>query len=278
MKLNLEQKSRDESEYLKRTWNEGPFNFLLSRTEEKYFLKANTIRRLQCERHLGLILPQITDEMLLSLYILACLKYQQRCHNQYGPTSGFYTTKSESEFAQTLQSIIKNHSKLNHLEIYPSESHSTDLPANFKLVVGNYVPDFIVFGLKGKNSSAVAIEIDGDSHLDKYSKDELRSQHLEEMKILTWEIQNSQVKDINFIEKAVFEMYRLRNGSLNQQIQRAKRSIWAKTIVCQLSLDEIERYVRHEFLTELHLKKEADFLINTKNCPRSIKNDLQKLR
>lgn len=207
MSLYLEQKARDESEYLKRNWNEGPFNFLLTRTTEKYDLKSNSARRLHCERHLGVILPQITDEMLLSLYIFACLKYQHRCRHQYGPTSGFYTTKSETDFSRTLQSVIKTHAKLNHLEIYPSEEQSKDLPKNFKMVVGNYVGDFLVFGLKGKGSSAVVIEIDGDSHLDKYSKDELRFQHLKELKILTWEVPNAQVNDITFIEKAVLDMY-----------------------------------------------------------------------
>lgn len=278
MSLRLEQNARDESEQLKRTWNEGPFNFLLSRTAEKYSLKANTTRRLQCERHLGYPLPKITDEMLLSLYVFACLKYQQRCRNQFGLASGFYATPSESDFARTLQSIIKKHSKLNHLEIYPSEQQSKDLPKNFKLVVGNYVPDFIVFGLKGKSSSAVAIEIDGDSHLDKYSKDELRLRHLKEMKVLTWEIPNTQAKDVTFIEKAVLDMHRLRNGSLNQQIQRAKRSIWTKTITCQLSLKDIENYVRREFLIELHLEKEANFLKSAAHCSRAIKNELRRLK
>lgn len=274
MSWYLEQKAREESEHIKRTWNEGPFNFILSRTGEKYSLKANTARRLLCERLCGHDLPKITDKMLLSIYVFACLRYQGRCRNQYGPTSGFLATKSESDFAQTLQSIIKSHAKLAHLEVYPSEGQSKDLPANFKMVVGNYVPDFLIFGLKGKKSSAVAVEIDGDSHLDKYSKDKMRSEHLQEMKVLTWEVQNTQAKDRSFIEKAVLDMYRLRNGSLNQQIQRAKRSIWTKTITCQLSLEEIERYVRQEFLTELHLRKEADFFKDTKNCPRPIKRSL----
>lgn len=277
MSLNLEQKSRDESEYLKRNWNEGPFNFLLTRTIEKYSLKANTARRLQCERLLGSALPQLTDEMLLSLYVFACRKYQQRCRNQYGATSGFCTTRSESDFSETLQSIIKKHPKLNHLEIYPNNSQSRDLQTNFKMVIGNYVPDFLVFGIKGKGSSAVAIEIDGDSHLDKYSKDELRFQHLKELKIFTWEIPNAQAKDTKFIERALLDMYRLRNGSLNQQIQRVKRMIWIKTIVCQLSLKEIEKYIYQQFLMDLHLEDEATLLVKSDKCPRSIKKELKKL-
>lgn len=277
MSLYLEQKTRDESEYLKKSWNEGPFNFLLARTTEKYHLKSNTSRRNQYECHLGYNLPQITDEMLLSLYVFACHKYQQKCHNQYATTSGFSTTRSESDFSQTLQSIIKNHPKLNHLEIYPSNKQSKDLQANFKMVVGNYVPDFLVFGIKGKGSSAVAIEIDGDSHLDKYSKDELRFQHLKELKIFTWEIPNAQAKDTSFIEKALLDMYRLRNGSLNQQIQRVKRMIWIKTIVCQLSLKEIEQYIYQQFLIDLHLEDEATLLVKSDKCPRSIRKELKNL-
>lgn len=277
MSLVLEQKVRDESEYLKVSWNSGPFNFLLNRTSEKYPLKLNTLRRLQCEKSLGLVLPKITDEMLLSLYNFSCQRYQQKCRNQYGNSSGFYSTQAESVFAKTLRNIIKNNPKLSHLEVYPSNEYSKDLPKNFKAVIGNYVPDFLIFGIKIKGVSAVVAEINGDSHNYKFIKDELKDQHLKELNIFTWGIDNKQVQDMNYLEKALLEMYRPRNRSLNEQIKRTKRMIWVKTISCQLTLNEVEKYVQREFSTKLNLESEAGVLKMLKDCPRSIKKELRSL-
>lgn len=278
MKIPLEQTARDETEAMKISWNGGPFNFLLTRTLEKYKHKSVTERRLLVETNHNLKLPQLTDEMLLSLYKFACEKYMRRCRNHFGSSSGFYKTSSEIAFAATLDSMIRQNPKLKHLEIYPSQNHSKDLPPNFKMVVGNYVPDFLVFGLKIKGSSAVAIEIDGDSHVDKYSKDELRSKHLKEMKIFPFEVQNDQSKDFKFLSKSILDMYRLRTGSFNSQIRRAKRMIWVKTISCQLELEEIEAFVLSNFNIRLNLKVELMLTATSSACPRTVRREYHRLR
>lgn len=195
-KLPKEQRAKDEAEISKITWSKGPYSFLLLRTQEKYSLKANQKRRLLLEQQLNLSFPMITDEMLLALYKYSCQKYLQDCHQKYNFSSGFGSTPSERKFAATLQAIVNANPILKHLEIYPSVEHSNDLPSNFKMVIGNYVPDFLIFGLKIKGASAVAIEIDGDFHVEKWSKDELRNAHLKQLKIFTVEIPNEQAADI----------------------------------------------------------------------------------
>ncbi|MGE0632735.1 MAG: hypothetical protein AB7O96_10020, partial [Pseudobdellovibrionaceae bacterium] len=173
-KLPLEQRSREEAEQTRATWNSGAFNFLMTRTQEKYRLKATRSRRQSLEGQSNCQFPEISDDMLRALYQFACLKYMKKCHRNYGVSSGFSSTPSESAFARTLASIIQNNPSLKHLEVYPSQKNSKDLTPGFKMVVGNYVPDLIIFGLKTDLTSGVAIEIDGDSHIDKWQKDELR--------------------------------------------------------------------------------------------------------
>lgn len=277
MKLPLEQRSREETEVQRISWNNGPYNFLLMRTQEKFKHKAAKQSRFELEVELGCKFPEITDEMLKSLYEFACTKYLNKCQGKYGASSGFGKTASERAFAMTLETIIKNNPKLKHFEVYPSQNHSKDLPPNFKMVVGNFVPDFLVFGIKDKKCSAVAIEINGDSHIQKWEKDELRNAHLKDLKIFTWEVPNNQATDIRYITEAITKMYRLRNGSLNMQIQRAKRLIWTKTISCQLSLDEIEDFVHQRLFIQLNLRKEALALLSLDGCPRNIKSELKQV-
>lgn len=275
-KLPLEQISREEAWQMKITWNTGAFNFLLARTQEKYRLKAVTARRRNLETQLSYKFPEINDDILRAVYQFACIRYMKRCHQNYGVSSGFGSTSSESTFSRTLLSIIQNNPKLKHLEVYPSQEYSKDLPPGFKMVVGNYVPDFIVFGLKTELTSGVAIEIDGDSHINKSEKDALRSGHLEEQKIFTWEIPNTQSSDSHFITQALLSLYRLRNGSFNDQILRAKRGIWVKTICCHMELSEIEDFVRENFSVELNLLIEAQALLDTTVCPRKIRSELKR--
>lgn len=273
-KLPIEQQSKDEAENLRITWNSGPYNFLLGRTQEKYRLKANQKRRVQLEEQLGLRLPMITDPMLLELYKYACQKFMTKCNNKFGHHSGFGQTSSERIFAATIQSIIENNPKLKHLEVYPSQNHSRDLPSNFKMVVGNLVPDFIIAGIKEKRFSLVAIEIDGGSHVDKFSKDELRYAHMEEMMIFSFGLPNEQAGDIEYLTKVMLTMYRIRNGSYNDQINRAKRAIWTKTICCQLSLEEIGEYYKNAYGIELYLNEEVEFLAKNQSTPRKIKKEI----
>ncbi len=276
-KLPFEQLSKDEAQVLKSTWKSGAFHFLLQRTEEKYNLKNNKLRRTNLEEYSNTRFPLITDQMLFSLYRYASTKYLNYCKSNYNNYSGFSTTPSEKIFLKSIESIIKNNPKLKHLEIYPSNSYIKDLPPNFKMVIGNYVPDFLVFGLKIKGFSAVAFEVDGDSHINKHSKDELRNAHLKELKIFTIEIPNNQVNDITYLTNILKKTYRLRNGSFNQQIQRVKRLIWLKTICCQLSLAEIENYIRNNFNVQLNLNDELNILKDRQLIPRKIKHEINAI-
>lgn len=277
LNLPLEQHTKDESTTLDLGWNSGPYSFLLQRTQEKYGLLTTQKRRHKIESELHVTLPMITDEMLLGLYKHACHKYRSKCRSHYGFTSGFLKTSAENTFAKTLQYIIDSQPNLKHLEIYPSSNHSRDLPPNYKMVVGNYVPDFLIFGLKIRGCSAVAIEVDGDSHIQKWRKDDLRNRHLKELKIFTFEVQNHQVGDLQYLTKAIMDMYRLRNGSLNSQIQRAKRSIWVKTIACQMSLEEVEGLLLQYYGVRMNLLDEATAAINDRQYPRAVKSELRKL-
>lgn len=275
--LKLEKRTKDEAVELKRNWSTGSFDFFLFRTQEKSLLKATIKRRLAIENQLNLSLPNLTDEQLKSLYIHACLKYKNKCRSKYGESSGFLKTYSERIFLETLQRIIHLHPKLKHLEIYPSLTFSKDLPTGFKMVIGNYVPDFIIFGIKDEEYICMTVEIDGDSHINKFEKDDLRRGHLNELNILQWEVPNDQVKDYNFITATLLKMHRLRTGSFNSQVKRAKRKIWVKTILCQLSLDEIEQYCKNTFNLELNLIAEARALAKHRLCPKKIKAELVKL-
>lgn len=276
-KLPINEMIKDEAKYLKQSWSSGPFNFLLIRTIEKHSLRINSLRRSHLESLSGLSFPSFSDNQLKELYLLASQKYQAKCNSIYGASSGFYSTRHEEIFLRNLSQVIKENPLLRHLEIYPSIDHSKDLPPYFKMVIGNYVPDFVVFGIKSKNISAITLEIDGHSHLDKHEKDMNKSLQLEEMGIAQYEIQNDKVNDLNFIKSMLLERYKLRNGSFNDQIKRVKREIWMKTISCHLSLDEIESYCRIHFALELNLYEEAKLLINFKKCPRKIRKELLKL-
>ncbi len=273
-KLPLEQQSKDETLALKSNWCSGAFYFLLERTSEKYALKKIKNRRSNLEHYSNTKFLPITDQMLFSLYQFASQKYLSYCQSNYNNYSGFSTTPSERKFLESIESIIKNHPKLKHLEIYPSHNYNKKFPSNFKMVIGNYVPDFLVFGLKIRGFSAVAFEIDGDSHTYKFAKDELRSKHLKELKIFTIEIPNNQVNDISYLTNILLKTYRLRNGSFNQQIQRVKRLIWLKTICCQLSLTEIENHIINNFNVQLNLVDELNSLKDRRSIPRRIKNEI----
>ncbi|MES2803629.1 MAG: hypothetical protein V4654_14140 [Bdellovibrionota bacterium] len=274
----MEQSAKEEAEYQKISWDTGCFNFLLTRTKTKFTHKSNFKRRLNIEKQLAIKLPAITDEMLKSLYELACQKYIRKCKSLYEVSSGFGKTKSEHMFLDTISEIIRLNPKLKNLEVYPSMQFSKDFPKDFKMVVGNYVPDFLVFGLKTNGSSAVSFEINGDSHIEKWRKDDLRNRHFGELNIFTVEIPNDQVKDIQFITKALLEMYRARNGSLNHQVLRCKRLIWTKTISCHLSLAEIEDHALSIYGVQLYLINEAIEYSKQPDCPRNIKQELRYLK
>lgn len=272
--LPLEQRAKDEEEQLLTHWNHGPFNFLLQRTFNAYLKDKTKKRREEVEATINKHLPPVTDEMLLSLYQHACRRFQDLCKSRFGNNSGFLKTSSERKFMDTLESILKENPELKGIEVYPSYCYCKNLSPMMKMVVGNHVPDFVIFGIKNVKASAVAIEIDGDSHIDKYQKDLLRDQHLQELKTFTFSIQNSQVQDRSYILGWLRKMYRKPSGALNNQIQYAKRMIWAKTIACNMTLAEIDNYIELHFGISTHLELEASKLAKLGCCPRKIKVEL----
>lgn len=276
--LPNEQLIKDEAEYLKECWKSPTYEFLLSRSLQKYNHEATSIRRKDIESLLDTQLLPITDEMLFQLYLHACLKYQKRCNQDFNLQSGFLRTPQERMFMQTLVEIIKKNPNLKLLEVFPSSEVSKDLPDNFKMVIGNYVPDYVVFGLKTKKSSGIVFEIDGESHSKKYEKDLLRNRHLYELNLFTIEIPNDQVRDFKYIESLLLNLFKARTGSLNKQILRTKRMIWIKTVTCQMSLSEIEDFVKKNFNVQLYLLKEASTLLLHPKCPRAIKFELSNLQ
>jgi very-short-patch-repair endonuclease len=272
--LPLEQRAKDEVEPLKIFWNQGPYNFLLHRTLNFYHRSKTRALRDEVSSKIGNYLFPITDDLLLSLYEHACKKYQAFCKFKYSNNSGFMKTNSEIKFIETIESVLRDHPEFKGIEIYPSYSHSKDVNKMMKMVVGNHVPDFILFGIKTKGSSGVALEIDGDSHIAKYEKDLLKDNHLQEMKLFTFSIQNDQVRDYNHILKCLKEMYKVPSGALNNQIQQAKRMIWAKTIACNLTLTEMDQYVWDRYGINLYLEKQALEMGKLNKCARNIKKEL----
>lgn len=275
-KLPTQQQTKDETKNLKKYWKSGPFHFLMNRTEEKYYLKANLKRLSSLDKDFLSLFPVFDDSHLKELYFYACNKYQKKCTEKHENT-GFAPTYYEEQFLASLLKLIKQLSKLKHIEIYPSLTHSPDFHPGLKMVIGNYVPDFIIFGLTTKGFTAITVEINGDAHLNKFSKDLLRSVQLEEIDIAQMEIPNNKAKDLAFIKDFMNSTYRPRNGSFNDQIRRLKRKIWVKTIVTQLTIDEIETFIAAKFNYQLNLYKEIHLLKKTLLCPRIIKKELVKL-
>ena len=75
--------------------------------------------------------------------------------------------------------------------------------------------------------------------------------------------------------KILKDLNTTRSGALDKQIQRHKRSIWCKTIACQLSLSDIDEYILDHFDVRLNLAIEGSHIVNLKNCPRIIKSELK---
>ncbi len=275
-KVPWEQRAKEDNDLQRITWKTGAFNCLLSRTKEKYRHKTTLKKRIQLAGESECPFPELSDDVLKSLYRFACEKYCKSCQTKY-EYSGFQRTPAERIFLDTVSEIIKSHPKLKHLEVYPSEDRCPDFQPRLKMVVGNRVPDFLIFGLKIPGCSAIAVEIDGESHIKSAAKDGLRNSQLKEMGLFTFEVQNDQVRDTEFLTKALLSMYRLRNGSFNKQILRAKRLIWVKTIACQLSLDEIEEFVAGTFSLQLNLRKEATAIISSPGYSRKVRSELLKL-
>lgn len=243
---------------------------MAQRTTDLYHHKKIERRRTQIESQLNQSLPLIQDHILLELYKLACSKYRAKCNSNYD-YNGFSKTYPEKVFLNTIETVIKNNPELKYLEIYPSSRFSKDLIPLNKMVVGNHVPDFLTFGLKSKGYSSIAFEIDGDSHENKYSKDKLYYDHMEEVGICCLSIPNDKVMDQDYILNTLRSLYKKRSGSLDKQIKRNKRLIWTKTISCHLSLEEIENIVLQRFSIQLNLLGEKYILLTRSDCPRKIK-------
>ncbi len=132
--IPTEQLIKEEAQMLKERWSNPTYDFLHSRTIQKYNHQSTLKRRHDLENILKVQLPSISDEILIQLYLHACSKYQRKCNTHFNLSSGFLKTPNEIQFLNTLNLIIKKYSKLNHLEIYPNSIHSYDLPTNFKYV------------------------------------------------------------------------------------------------------------------------------------------------
>ena len=144
-----------------------------------------------------------------------------------------------------------------------------------KAVIGVHVPDFLLFGMKTKGYSAVVIEMDGDSHVDKSRKDFVYYKHLEELGVFVWSIPNNQARDFNYIKATLLKLRKRRSGSLDAQTRKVKRAVWVKTIANHMSLQEIEAHVHQQFEIRLNLTQEAQALLTLKSCPRNIRKELR---
>ena len=263
--LNIETTSKTKN------WNIGPYKFLLQRTLNDYHKSKSSSRRMKISALLKKELPLIDDDMLKQLYFFASNKYQTRCQHQYEHT-GFQTTPSERRFIETLNKIIKSDSRFKYLQIFPNNKYSGS-----KMVVGCYVPDFIVFGLKKNGYDGVFIEIDGDIHVEKTPKDHFMQDCLMSLGLYPISIPNERTGDQNFILSILNDLIRKRSGSLDKQIDRCKRSIWIKTISCNLTINEIEEIILSKYCISLNLADEAAEAVKMKDCPASIKRELARL-
>ena len=273
---SLEGQSKEESEQLYKQWNKGAFNFLLQRTLNNFNRSKTIKRRTLAAKTIQEDLPPISDEILLYLYQKAAKKHRKLCSTQFNE-SGYQDTPSEIAFRKTLESIIDSDPKYSHLEAYPRLRHSKDLLSNQKMTVGVLVPDFIVYGIKRLGCTAVCFEINGDSHVYKHGKDVEREKRLESLGIVTLPIENDRSRDYKYIKQALDSWLKKRSGPLDKQIQRNKRKVWAKTVVCQFSITEIEEVVKAKFNIDLHLVAEAKELAKLSNCPRNIKKELKSV-
>lgn len=267
----LEELARKQTLQLQSSWEKGCFNFLLQRTENYFHNRKVSSRRIQIEASINKQLPMIDDASLLALYTHACKVFQKQCRIRF-IHNGFQRTLPEKLFLNTLQRVILENPTFKYLESYPSWSDSK----NFKMVVGTHVPDFVVFGLKHPGYSSLVIEIDGDSHSEKYSKDQLYYDHLRELGIFYWSVPNEKVTDQNYILKGLKGFFRQRSGPLDKQIQRNKRAIWCKTIACHMDLAEIDLFFKEHYAIELNLRNEAIEVIKLKDCPRKIKAEIKR--
>ena len=274
--LPLEENARAESEKLYAQWNHGCYRFLLQRTADHYNRIAVATRRKLVEEKLQAVLPAISDEMLSVLYSHAMKRYKTTCFERY-QHSGFEMTNSERQFKESLEKILTSLGYAKHVEVYPSDTYSKDFPARTRLVAGVHAPDFLIFGLKQKGFSSIAIEVDGDSHVHKTAKDFRKYANLQQLGILALSIPAEKVSDLRFIENLVRDLSRKRSGALDKQIASNKRKIWCKTIACQMTLKEIEAFVIHNFGVELNLIAESKALLAIESCPREIRREIRNI-
>lgn len=244
--LPLEENARTETETLYAQWNQGCYRFLLQRTDDYFDRLATTNRRKLVEEQLTVSLPPVTDEMLSALYVHSMRLFKSSCFERF-QHSGFEMTLSERQFQKTLEDALVELGYAKNLEVYPSHNYSKDFPAHTRLAVGVHAPDFLIFGLKQKGFSSIAIEIDGDAHVYKSGKDFQKYANLQQLGILALSIPSDKVSDLKFVKSIVQCLSRKRSGALDKQIESNKRKIWCKTIGCQMSLSDIEGFVRTHF-------------------------------
>lgn len=248
-------------------WSTGYFNYLLTRTNNKFFIKKNTERRILLESKLQTNLPLLNDTHLEQLYNYACSLFLKYCFDNYD-NSGIQSTPYEKTMLKNLENIISENKDFKSLNIYPYCN-----PKRHKPVIGCHMPDFLIFGLKEKKYSALVLEVDGDSHVDKYSRDINYYNHLKELGILVIPIPNEKASDQTYLKEVLNHYYRKRSGALDKQSKYCQRLIWAKTIACQMSLDQIDDYCLKNFNLITNLSLESKYIIKLSDCPRIIKKE-----
>jgi len=228
------------------------------------------------ERLLNLELDLLTDEMLKGLYQFACQIFLAKCNLRF-EHSGFQKTPSERKLLETIHRVIQDHPEFRYIEIYPSSLYSKDFPPTLKMVIGCYVPDFIIFGLKRDGYSGAFIEVDGASHAYQYGSDMKMYDRLEDMGLFPLPIPNEKSTDYDYVLGIFQDLFRKRSGALDEQIRRNKRVLWCKTIACNMSLGEIDSFVHATFGVDLSMKVEAETLVQFPSCPIKLKSELIKV-
>lgn len=284
--------TNDELKKLNKTWERGPFRFLLQRTIENYNKLKTVERRHDIELSLNMKLPPINDDLLQKLYNKVSTIYDEKLSgkdklNEFNkrqklkPTnekppelkvnSGFYLTACEVGFMNSFQKLKDQIPKLKNVELVPF-AKTTRMP------IGPYLPDFLLLGLSMKGTSLLAIEINGGIHNLKISKDFAKEDDLLKFGISTINIQNNEVSDLEYLSK-IFNDSKIINlkNRTPEQVQTILRRIWVKTIVNHWPLERIEMELNMESGFKFNLIKEFHELVKHSKCPRSIKDEYKKI-
>lgn len=243
-------------------WNCGCYDYLLYRSQygerKKQFLEK--IKELEVTSDTKL--PFLRDASLESVFKNISNLHKQKTLK--GNTiSAYEKTGCEKRVLSTILKELEK-PRYKHVEVYPSQGRD-------KLLIGNYVPDIVIFGLKIKGFNAVIIEVNGGVHNDKMLKDSIMEKHLNELGFYVWSIDNHNAFNYDYITEAISSMYVPNRKSLQKQILNTKRKIWCKTISMNINLSELSL-----ILPEYSLEEGLRYIKSHKHCPRELKNSAVK--